>query len=1145
MSKLNGGLWMRGLAALWVVGLWTPAGATAGRLPEPELKWSVQLKGDVATSPIPYPRATPDSIVLANGGRVTRISGDGRLMYDIEFGPETGRGGVSEPSLGDVTGDGADELILGHKRGYVYVVRASDGVVLWSYDLGSPLDTWEFAVAADITGDGRAEVIAPNLYGWIHCISPDGGLMWRSKVEDYRPSTVAVADVTRDGEPNIVYGTATRHLIALNAKGEVVWDSFQPPLHLGRTQPLVADLTGDGAPEVYSLSSMIALDTGLICVNGLDGTTRWAGENWSKAYMARSIGRFADGTPAIVIGDKGNYVAAYQPDGRRRWRSQVSGRGVWTPPAVADIDGNGTFEIVFTIRERAVDGSRYSWYVLSMEDGEMLGAYDHGGGFASPYVGDVDGDGLLEVVLGSKDGRVLAYTFGGPATADAVVHGYWNDNAYPVRDPEPAVVPHMTPPSITLLEDLPALRYGLNAVTAKLPDAASEGQRLGVEVSVTSPDGVGQIQMFHVDEGASRVELLLPAYLPGRHKIQLRLMDLASGTVLGIQHADRSAGNLTKALASATRDVVGELESAQQTVTAGDWPRAAVSLVQRASELQAEYAVLEARIKSAGGLATVERDALADDTDAYLRRLDQSRALARLVAAEVEAGRKPSFVMWQDVNPWDNSDPLESLPAAGGPLSVDMWAFGNEIESVSIHLANISPDSLSVRVEPGTLARRNTGETVRPAHEVTKLMRAVRLPSVFGEVVPDVLPELGPGYLIDIAPGEAQSLWINVYTEHLEPGKYALTWPVRTMDVDSLTYDLTVNLDVSPVALPEESRFYAGFWSRPRIDGFSTVADLNEHLQTIWYQIPLPSAQADAAGNIVGQLDWTLHDEILTEARQVKRILYSGLPVPRFPKGTEVTDALRLTAQRNYARLLVEHLRTLGLDYENFMFYVEDETGLHGTIEHFVERARAIKAVDPKLQVYANPWESIDIEKIEGMWPYADFWQPGMETIEFLGPEYVAAMRRGNKPISTYTPPGNCRVLRPLGFFRAQAWLAYHWGIEGGGWWVYHWGTDLFATHPTKDPDYGAVNYDGRALVTSRRWEANRDGIEDFNMLTLLNEWGADDPEAQRIIREAVGYVAGRVLTGVPREAQDYDVDYHELMRHRAHVRDALERLRR
>ncbi len=475
-----------------------------------------------------------------------------------------------------------------------------------------------------------------------------------------------------------------------------------------------------------------------------------------------------------------------------------------------------------------------------------------------------------------------------------------------------------------------------------------------------------------------------------------------------------------------------------------------------------------------------------------------------------------------------------------------MWAFGNETESVCVDFVNLGLGGLSLRVEPGTATREGETKALGPTRKFVRLHRVVRVPSRFDEIVPDLLPPLGHGHLLDVAPGEVRSLWLNIRTQDLAPGAYLLKWPVRTLNASSATKELVIRLEVSPVRLPDKSRFAANFWSRNRIGEFSTVADLNEHGQNVWYGLPLPGARANAQGELIGELDWSAHDAIIEEARQIEKIFYGGVPTPSFPKGVEVTDELRLKGQRSYVTALVAHLGEFGLGYDDFMFYPEDEPGLTGSIAGYMKRARANKAIDPRLQNYANPWGAITVEKIREMWPVTDVWQPGMDTVAMLGKPYVDAMRAGGKPIWTYTPPGNCRVLRPLGFFRAQAWLAFHWGIEGGGWWVYH-GDNLWATRPEQEPGYGGVVYDGRVLVPSRRWEANRDGIEDFNMLWLLRDWaeGRNDAEASKLLDTVVADVATTAYTGMPREAADYDLDFRTFQEHRARIREALERLQK
>jgi hypothetical protein len=86
---------------------------------------------------------------------------------------------------------------------------------------------------------------------------------------------------------------------------------------------------------------------------------------------------------------------------------------------------------------------------------------------------------------------------------------------------------------------------------------------------------------------------------------------------------------------------------------------------------------------------------------------------------------------------------------------------------------------------------------------------------------------------------------------------------------------------------------------------------------------------------------------------------------------------------------------------------------------------------------------------------------------------------------------------------------------------------------------------DSHGIVPSRRWEAMRDGIEDFNIVSDLRDLAEQkgDRAAQTTIDAAVAFVANRVLTGATREAAEYDFSYAEFMTHRAKIRQEYERL--
>jgi hypothetical protein len=641
------------------------------------------------------------------------------------------------------------------------------------------------------------------------------------------------------------------------------------------------------------------------------------------------------------------------------------------------------------------------------------------------------------------------------------------------------------------------------------------------------------------------ITLDLPVARTGTYALTLRLKDLESGITLGEQKQTVRVSNVIREIDKARSDTTAALGVAQGQFLNKGYESASF-MAQLIGEANSAFDLLTARIKNVSELSPAGLEELLADSDEYMRLLNRHHKLMALTVAESEAGRNPSFVIWRDQEPWDNAEPLDELPNIGEPLTIDTWAFGNEIESVCANIVNLTPRPMQLRIEPGTLKDTEERKELQlPGltkivrfHTTVSLSTGIRNP----EIIPDMLPRLGEGKIIDIAPGQVRRLWVNLSTHELPTGSYKMSWSLRPLDTVMDKSSLAINLDVSPARCPEKSRFLAGYWRPPGLYGHNLVPDMNEHLVTMWFGLSLPGAKANAQGEIVGELDWTAHDDVLKQIEQPEILFYGNqqVPTPEFPEGVEVTDALKLKAQRAYAKRMVAHHKKLGLGYENFMFYPEDEPGLKGEITHFMKNARQNKLVDPNIQNYANPWGAFTREMLEEMATVTDVWQPGMEVVEFWGQEAVDIMRRGNKRIAMYTPPAGARALRPLGFYRGQSWLALHWGIEGGGWFAYQI-SDMFF----EGMGYGGVHVDPSDMVTSRRWEAQRDGIEDFNIVSdlrdLANEKG--DTLALDVIDEAVAFVSGKVLTGATREASDYDFSYGEFMPFRLKIRAEYERL--
>jgi hypothetical protein len=98
--------------------------------------------------------------------------------------------------------------------------------------------------------------------------------------------------------------------------------------------------------------------------------------------------------------------------GTKEW-NYTTGSGVFSSPCVADVDGDGQLEVLVG----SYDGNVYC---LS-RTGTKEWNYTTGSGvFSSPCVVDVDGDGQLEVLIGSDDGNVYCLAVVGAPYAPSV-----------------------------------------------------------------------------------------------------------------------------------------------------------------------------------------------------------------------------------------------------------------------------------------------------------------------------------------------------------------------------------------------------------------------------------------------------------------------------------------------------------------------------------------------------------------------------------------------------------------------------------------------------------------------------------------------------------------------------------------------------
>ena len=216
------------------------------------------------------------------------------------------------------------------------------------------------------------------------------------------------------------------------------WTWTDNPLQPGYDQimaaPVVANLTddnGDGLIDDEDRPDIVftAFSGGsysspgaVVAISGADGATLWSFTS-ADGHLPMGAGGLAvgdldgDGRPSVIVAASGG-VLAVSSAGAFEWFASVE-TSSYGCPAIGDMEGDGLAEVVFGRTVIGFDGT-VRW----------VGAAGTGGGVFGAFPVDLDGDGLMEVVAGNTvyeyDGTIR-WEDGGldgwPAVADMDADG--------------------------------------------------------------------------------------------------------------------------------------------------------------------------------------------------------------------------------------------------------------------------------------------------------------------------------------------------------------------------------------------------------------------------------------------------------------------------------------------------------------------------------------------------------------------------------------------------------------------------------------------------------------------------------------------------------------------------------------------------
>ena len=339
---------------------------------------------------------------------------------DGTFGPgETISVGPAPTSVAaaDLNGDGRPDLVTTNSNGNSVSVLLGNGDGTFSvqktFPVGrSPRDV----VVADLTGDGIPDLVVANYNDDTVSVligRGDGTFLPQEVFPvGEKPYSLTVADVNGDGRPDIIVANAASDtlsvLLNLGGTNNHVNFASQMTFPTGK-QPFsvaVADLTGNGVPDIITANA--ASNTVSVLMGNGNGTFR-AAQTYavgSRPYSVAVADLTGDGEPDILTANYGgNSVSVLLNNGDGAFSRQQTFTTDLSPvqTVVADVNGDGRPDLVTVSNHDSAIG-----VLLGEGNGTFEPVAAGGVGLTdTPLLADFNGDGISDTVVLDRSGNIL------------------------------------------------------------------------------------------------------------------------------------------------------------------------------------------------------------------------------------------------------------------------------------------------------------------------------------------------------------------------------------------------------------------------------------------------------------------------------------------------------------------------------------------------------------------------------------------------------------------------------------------------------------------------------------------------------------------------------------------------------------------
>lgn len=485
---------------------------------------------------------------------------------------------------------------------------------------------------------------------------------------------------------------------------------------------------------------------------------------------------------------------------------------------------------------------------------------------------------------------------------------------------------------------------------------------------------------------------------------------------------------------------------------------------------------------------------------AVLPMTDLERDVFKLQAAVWRAAKKPALRLWSN-HRWDPLAPSEEPEAASPSPGIDVHMMRNEYRAGVFNLSNALDHELRVSL-------RLTGLPNGPNPDYVKVHEVQHVGTLRFTSVAAALPEAtltGSDYVVTIPSGMTRQVWLSFGRDVPEAGTYSGQVEIRGARISPS--EVPVRLHVYPLQFPDKTNLCVGGWSYTNNETqYGLTAENRQavvaHLQAHFVNAPwatsaaLPRGSHNEAGQMLTTPDTTNFDRFVKLWPDAKMYMVF-LAVKREFGGSRIgTDAFNVKVG-NWAHFWAEHMRNSGLRPSQLGLLIHDEPHDKEAYDTITAWARAIEAAEPELVTWEDPQPKENKEclemfaSVDVLCPYRN---PFLARDQWYRDLFLEQQRQGRE-LWFYNADGPARSFDPFSFYLMQQWHAFKIGAKGSCFWAFaDSGRDkarrtisCWNEYPAAgNGPYCPIYLDETSVTAAKYMEAIREGIEDYEYLTML-----------------------------------------------------------